>query len=733
MAKKKRKSKNYWTKLRVMKEARKFSGREEFRLKSRSAYNASRRLEIYEEVCEHMGDKKNAKHHYTYKQCKEIAAKFSQRTHFHQNKSAVYKYASEKGWLDKICKHMFAPSRKVYTYEHCKDLALQYEWLSDFRKEQSSAYSEITRMGYQELLDHLKREKFSYFRQKRRMSEIKEDAKKYKTKVAFKKYSNSNYNSMYLYNKTHKGFLEECTEHMLKKVSASLKTRKERGVVSKVLSKRLKRKDVLISKSSVWLVAKNYYTAEDFRKGEPELYKEILVYSRKNKGFLKELYKKIESRKIKGDSYWTKPRIMKEAKKYSVRSEFFKHNKRAYRRAKELGCFEKACAHMRVANKKENKKVFIKKLEYNKELLLHEMKKFKSFTKFRSHRKLFYRYGMENGYEKFMHDHFQYVPKRYWNKKKCKEVAKLYKYRTKFAKGEHAGAYNKALHNGWLDEICSHMSVNTKNSYNRHLYYFEFVEDKAVYVGLSYAPLKRLRQHISRGDSSVYKEFRKLGLLRKLKKIDNSNISSIRKGLAVLGIRLYISQKSYSVDIVGSKEIELVNLFKRKGYRTLNQSTGGALGGNSVKWTRQKVLEAAKRCKARGEFAITYRTAYELARSQGYLDEACAHMKGLCRDWSDEKAIMKEAKKYKYLNDFRNKVHGCYNAAKRKGILDKVTKHMKNRTISWKNPKKVIAEAKKYNSKKEFIKKKSGAYGAARRHNIVHVLDKYWASIEDGN
>jgi hypothetical protein len=47
----------------------------------------------------------------------------------------------------------------------------------------------------------------------------------------------------------------------------------------------------------------------------------------------------------------------------------------------------------------------------------------------------------------------------YWTKERCKEVAEKYNKRIDFQKG-NSSAHSAAFKNGWLDEICSHMSYN---------------------------------------------------------------------------------------------------------------------------------------------------------------------------------------------------------------------------------------------------------------------------------
>ena len=50
-----------------------------------------------------------------------------------------------------------------------------------------------------------------------------------------------------------------------------------------------------------------------------------------------------------------------------------------------------------------------------------------------------------------------------WTKERCQEEAIKYIFRGEF-KNKSRGAYDKSQKNGWLDEICSHMTFKNKSS-----------------------------------------------------------------------------------------------------------------------------------------------------------------------------------------------------------------------------------------------------------------------------
>ena len=52
-------------------------------------------------------------------------------------------------------------------------------------------------------------------------------------------------------------------------------------------------------------------------------------------------------------------------------------------------------------------------------------------------------------------------PAGYWTLERCRKEALKYKTKTEFSKG-CVSAYQAALRNGWLDEVCAHMKGENK-------------------------------------------------------------------------------------------------------------------------------------------------------------------------------------------------------------------------------------------------------------------------------
>jgi hypothetical protein len=115
-------------------------------------------------------------------------------------------------------------------------------------------------------------------------------------------------------------------------------------------------------------------------------------------GWLDDIYRRTTPR-----NYWTKERCADEASKYKTRREFERQSRNAYNAAQRNGWLNDVCAHMTLAIK----------------------------------------------------------PKGYWTKEHCADEAKRHTHRTEFLRNA-AGAYEAAKRNGWLDDVCAHMTDQRK-------------------------------------------------------------------------------------------------------------------------------------------------------------------------------------------------------------------------------------------------------------------------------
>ena len=92
-----------WTKEEIENEAKKYLTRNQFYKNSPGAYNAAKKLGLFDEVTSHMYVSRTP---WTYDMLEKEAKKYLTRNEFHKNSPAAYSAARLRGILDDITKHM---------------------------------------------------------------------------------------------------------------------------------------------------------------------------------------------------------------------------------------------------------------------------------------------------------------------------------------------------------------------------------------------------------------------------------------------------------------------------------------------------------------------------------------------------------------------------------------------------------------------------------------------------
>lgn len=133
-----------WTAESVITTAKSFKSKTEFNRTARGAYDAAKRLKVFDKATEHMRKKEKAMRptKWTIEAIKEEAKKYSSRWEFGKNCRSAYEAALRYEVLDSVCLHM-QPSRKknlAFTFEELKTIAARYSTKADFRRNDSEAY-----------------------------------------------------------------------------------------------------------------------------------------------------------------------------------------------------------------------------------------------------------------------------------------------------------------------------------------------------------------------------------------------------------------------------------------------------------------------------------------------------------------------------------------------------------------------------------------------------------------
>ena len=247
-----------------------------------------------------------------------------------------------------------------------------------------------------------------------------------------------------------------------------------------------------------------------------------------------------------------------------------------------------------------------------------------------------------------------------YTKEVCHKAALKCQFRSEFAE-KFEGEYMAAMRNGWLDEICSHMTV-LGNHYKRCIYAYEFpnVNGKNyVYVGLTDHIPQRDLVHGRKG--AVY-AFCKKHNLERPKPI----------------------QLTEYIDKEEAKEQEGIHLSKyvAKGWLPLNRVKTGSLGGHMANdgFTFEDCKAVGHKYSKRSEWKRNNYPTYYIASKRGWIDDILKQSErfGNAKQtyWTEER-IAETALKYVSRKEFQRNEQSAYTRAWKMGILDKVCGHMK--------------------------------------------------------
>ena len=337
--------------------------------------------------------------------------------------------------------------------------------------------------------------------------------------------------------------------------------------------------------------ALKYKTKTEFKNKNNSAY---IITS--NKGYMKKCSKHMINFS-KPMNYWTKEKCLKVAKKCKNKKEFRKKYISAYSAAHKNKWIKECCKHMIENRNPAN--------YWTKEKCIIDASRFKTKSEWRINSPTARSVATKNKWIKECCKHMAFIkhPNNYWTKKRCIKEALKYKTKTIFSI-KNVSAYGSALRNNWIDECCKHMEV-LGNSYKRMIYAVVF-SNNHIYIGLTYNPNKRFKQHLSDKKSTVYKYKKEIKLEPKLKKLTDfldKNIASQQEG---------VFKKKY----------------EKKGYIILNKRKTGGLGGRPTKWTKEKCLAAALKCKTISEFRKRFNPPYTYSKTHEWLNEICSHMLG---------------------------------------------------------------------------------------------------------
>ena len=352
---------------------------------------------------------------------------------------------------------------------------------------------------------------------KRTIEQIKQEALLYKHKVDFKRGSNPFYQDALRYDRIQRGVMNEICTHMIPKGTWYKKLLytyvfSDNTIYIGITNDRDVRKWEHQQPNSK---VSRYINKTGLKPVYEELtdYQDVKLTLEMEKNLIHH-YKEIGWNVLNatkggenggGEEFLTKDVCKKEASKYKYRWEFGTASPSHYNKARKRKWLDEICLHMedkltdwdeqkildtaknsgltlikdfariysgayqavkRLGIKDELRKVFIWK--GGKTWTFDEIKEIASKYQYRSHfdkeNHAACVYSQNKGWYNDVTSHMGFLPKgKKWTKEEVHEEALKYKTRTEFARTSNTKGANKAYqaasHNGWLDEVCSHMVV----------------------------------------------------------------------------------------------------------------------------------------------------------------------------------------------------------------------------------------------------------------------------------
>ena len=503
-----RRSANFWTHQAVANQARKYKTRTAFHDGCEAAYMAAYREGWLDDICAHMVSTQKPSGYWSKKRVFEEAKRHHSRTIFQKRAGGAYTVAFRGGYLDKVCAHMETVGnrykRAIYAFEfedHSVYIGLTFnydvryrehftqdkqvgrklkttpakfirfnKWLSldEAGKAEAETIEDYRRRGWT-ILNKMKPGGVGSRPEKWPYEEVKKILGRYKTVKGFKTANLSAYVVAH-----RKGWWPKLSRHMKRSIEHGKWTLK-----------------------AVRMESLQYSNRRDFGKGAPGAYDKA-----RKSGWLDAVCRHME-RLVKPVNYWTYETVAKEAGKYKTRSHFQKCSGGAYQKAFRQGWLDKVCAHMSSIHKPngywtlvhvtdeakkyrtrrdfqrgapgayqrahkdgwlddvcQHMKEFRKQAGYwTKKRILQETSKFTSLKEFRDSPGGAYDAAYKLGLMPLLQHQLimDKKPNGYWTLSRVKNAARKYTSRVEFIRGA-SSAYSKAHRNGWLDEVCAHMS-----------------------------------------------------------------------------------------------------------------------------------------------------------------------------------------------------------------------------------------------------------------------------------
>ncbi|WP_198781038.1 GIY-YIG nuclease family protein [Shewanella putrefaciens] len=415
--------------------------------------------------------------------------------------------------------------------------------------------------------------------------------------------------------------------------------------------------------------------------------------------------------KKKPNGYWTKERSSDEALKYQSRSEFKKMSRSAFASAQKHGWLDEICSHMQLKKRSNG--------YWTKELCAHEALRYTSRTNFQVGSNSAYSRSHKEGWldEICHHMPTNKLIKEFVTKDTCAVQALKYQSRSEF-KREYFNAYKVARINGWLDDVCRHMTSrggwDKKNCAEAALKY----ESKKAFRGGCLAAYNYASKKGWLDDICMHME-----ATRKPRAFWSKEIC--RDEALKYNTRSEFEKRSKAAYFKARENAWLDEVCSHMEMEVRKKPSGF--------WTKEQCIKEALKYQTRTEFLKNCESAHSKARKNGWLDEVCSHMVSLIKPsgyWNQERCAS-EALNYSTRLNFQKESEAAYSAARKNRWLNTICSHM----VEFSKPNgywtkdRCLEEAKKYETRTDFITGCNGAYKVASKEGWLDEIFAHMVPI----
>jgi len=284
------------------------------------------------------------------------------------------------------------------------------------------------------------------------------------------------------------------------------------------------------------------------------------------------------------------------------------------------------------------------------------------------------------------------------------ETAKKYKSRSEWAKND-GRTYVMAFRWGISDQATQHMGPSKKT---------KLTNENILKTAKKY----NTRSEWQKNDRRAYSSALSQGISEEATKHmgPHKTIKWTKENILEAGKR-YTTRMEWEKNDGGT--------YRAAHYRGIFDSAVEHMGPRTYrnfKWTKENVLEEAKKYKTKQKWIEENNWSYKVSVKKGWYEEACSHMAVNARfNWTKE-LLIEDAKKYETILKWRQNSSSAYQTARGIGVFKEATSHMPE-VFRW-TESLILADAKKYNSRTDW--RASGfAHVAAKRLGIYDQAVKH--------